>query len=99
MSIGQLARAKSFSQNPSTMNDKEENMKLRVTKATQNDNQKVECLLSHTNFEAKSVDRSRDGKTLDWKAGTLPLSYSRKIVPILAQTTLIVKESLYFILT
>ena len=36
-----------------------------------------ECLLWQPHFEANMVDTEPGHLALDWKAGTLPLSYSR----------------------
>ena len=46
--------------------------------------QQEECLLRHPNFVAKSEGSSFDSSVLDWEASTLPLSYTRQIIPILA---------------
>jgi hypothetical protein len=36
-----------------------------------------ECLLSPVNYEAKTPELRRETGVTAWKAGTLPLSYSR----------------------
>jgi hypothetical protein len=40
-----------------------------------------QCLLRQPDFEANMVKTEPGHLALDWKAGTLPLSYSRKTFP------------------
>jgi hypothetical protein len=53
--------------------------KNRQSKAMKNtnDSEKEGFLLSAPTYEAKHNSLSFNGKALSWKAGTLPLSYSR----------------------
>ena len=50
------------------------------------------CLPRDANSVSKSESSSFEGGETAWKAGALPLSYSRQIVSILAPKTSFVKQ-------